>query len=273
LCGQHLVTNMNIQNRSNRCLAGGILFLFAIAAGTIAFIGQDGVGMATERRLQGNSQGNQGQGGLNADGSCGPGNNPVCVGGEITYQTGCLAQAQGEMVFTNGPCSGQDMAQFKGNGAATAEEMGRFKGEGFKLVGKVTNIAFQPPKYDVASPSQAPPGQLKKLARVTIDGLKYATTEHIPGPPMQQGSPDLGNPDAPLPDPGFVDPEDGGVRKLQIAPDTRSVIAHPDTDPYYYRLGEIDWGSSEGGCSGSIVGANKVLTAAHCVFNTDNNQW
>jgi V8-like Glu-specific endopeptidase len=273
---------MNIRNRSYHRLAGGLLFVGAIAAGTIAFIGHVGDGVGVQgRRLQGNSQGNQGQGGgnqgqgrPNADGSCGRGNNPVCVDGEITYQTACMAQAQGETVYTNGPCSGTDMAQFNGNGAASAAEMGRFKGEGFKLVGKVTNIAEPPPEYtsletDDSSPIDDSPGQVKKLMRITSDGLKYVSKEHIPGPPMQQNTPDLGKPEAPLPDPGFV-----GVRKLSIiGTDTRSKISTPHQTAYYWRLGEFDWGSGEGGCSGSIVGPNKVLTAAHCVYDTFNDQW
>jgi Trypsin len=271
---------MNIQNRSYHRLAGGILFVAAIAAGTMAFIGHESVGMASDRpvqgrRLQGISQGNQGQGRPNADGSCGRGKNPVCVNGEITYQTACFAQAQGEMVYTNGPCSATDMAQFNGNGAASAAQMGRFKGEGFKLVGKVTNIDEPPPEYtsvesDVAGPSDDSQGQAKKLVRITADGLKYVAKEHIPGPkPMQESNPDLGSLEAPLPDPGFV-----GVRKLSIfGADTRTKISTPHQTAYYWRMGEFDWGSGEGGCTGSVIGPNKVLTAAHCVYDTFKNVW
>lgn len=220
----------------------------------------------------------QGNGRPNADGSCGKRNNPVCVDGEITFQNPCLAEAQGEMDYTNGPCAGQDVT-FQGSGAATGEEMGRFKEEGFRLVGKVLNdIKGSDPleavEEDDDDDGKIPPGQMKKLTRVTPDGLKYVAKEHVPGRPFDNNH--NGNSYTPNAHPLFE--EKGGIpsdeengRKLQIGTDTRSKVASTSVYPYW-RLGEVDW-TGEGGCSGSIVGPNKVLVAAHCVFDTYSDQW
>lgn len=232
-------------------------------------------------RLEGNSEPAGGQGiGPNADGSCGPQNNPVCVDGEVTYQNPCLAEAQGETKYANGPCEGKDVL-FQGDAAATGEEMDRFKDENFKLVGRVGNSDHGGEPLEAVErrgddlPGADAPGQSKRLARVTPDGLMYVARDYTPGAPFDT-IPASQNDDVPGMRPDLEEEAPArkslfGGRKLQIGTDTRSKIESTSVWPYW-RLGEVDW-SSEGGCSGSIVGANKVLLAAHCVYNTVSNQW
>lgn len=237
-------------------------------------------------RLQGNSEQAGGKGNRpNADGSCGPGNNPVCSeDGEVTYQNSCLAEAQGETEYTNSPCAGNKGGNFRGDGAATKEEMGRFKHENFKLVGKVENrgrggaplVGEELDSDDL--PNTDAPGQMKRLTRVTPDGFKYVARDHTPGAPFDTNPASQVNDHVPAALPGFeseVSPDEDslfGGRKLQIGTDTRSKISSTSVYPYW-RLGEVDWAGGEGGCSGSIVGTNKVLLAAHCVYDTYYNQW
>jgi len=67
---------------------------------------------------------------------------------------------------------------------------------------------------------------------------------------------------------------DNGHRKEKvIGHDTREIITDTATMPFK-AIGEIDYSRfSEGGCTGSIIGASSVLTAGHCVYNQKDQRW
>lgn len=207
---------------------------------------------------------------------CPPRNNPVCVGGVTTYQNTCLALAQGELEddLVVGPCRGDKKIEFdpSGNGLGKAE-MARFDDERFKLVGKMKVHHEAPGKVELPDQAPdaiidtAPPGEEKKVTRITKEGLVYIAKDHKPKQPD-----DTEDYSGKVDPPPLEDGSDG--RKLALSffgADTRSKVssyAWPN-----WRLAELDWGSGKGGCSASIVGYNKVLTAAHCIYDAPNKQW
>ena len=61
---------------------------------------------------------------------------------------------------------------------------------------------------------------------------------------------------------------EGSIRTLSVlGRDTRMRVPSSERNWPYYRVGKIS------GCSASIVGRNKVLTNAHCVFNIEKQRW
>ena len=182
--------------------------------------------------------------------SCPKQSNPVCVHGDddhdsdgITYQNACIALAQGETRYTNGPCTTTAAVggpRFVSTSTVdfTMDQIKKYQDENFKLVGQMENLVT-PPSSSVGDDSEwindlddffevenqdgddigessntdipisvTPPGFEKCLHRVTKEGHVYVTKDHKPKP-LSSGSNANGGPtfhnSPPPPPPPFVD--------------------------------------------------------------------
>lgn len=216
---------------------------------------------------------------------------PVCSSDGLTYQNACLARDQGEFdiqTLSFGACGEGARYQFDTAGAAiTKDDMKKYAAQGFQLLGRVQvnqrrmrehNIPGEPDLTDLTSIKVASAGEENKVTQITPEGLVYearsvirleqpdaltmaALSAQYKYPPMVKGVVD---------DQGRKFDDQG--RKLGIiGADTRVKINHLEWPSW--RLGELDYFGLEGGCSGSIVGVNKVLTAAHCVYDAVERSW
>lgn len=157
--------------------------------------------------------------------------------------------------------------------------MNAFKAEKFKLVAK------RKPRYGDLPDMEEPlddgrgpgsdnvnPGKQRsaRVARITKDGLEYVAEydmdsipEGVSYDPTKEDIPETDG-DMPAPD-GFPD------RRLSVLGADTRFQASSSTWPNW-RLTELDYGNI-GRCSGAIIGPNKVLTAAHCVYSTSSGSW
>lgn len=214
----------------------------------------------------------------NGDPVCTQENKPVCAEG-ITFQNVCLAIEQGEGSFKEGPCEG-DLFQFseeESNGSFLSTDLYRFMDEGFQFVGRVdissndnpqntfTMEGDPDPKDIEANPPSLPTSPHENhMFRATIDGMLYVAREFVPldDEVSVSTSPEDGPPKT----------QEQENRKLYDdccgGTDSRTTVSSSFVWPYW-RIGQL-YNSSFGGgfCTGTIIGRNKVVTAAHCVFDT-----
>jgi len=92
----------------------------------------------------------------------------------------------------------------------------------------------------------------------------------------ESDSTESGPPKSKVRKPKNFNSESGANTESVVGTDDRIHISNTMVFPYW-RIGELDWSDTsnvayQGGCSGSIIGKDLVLTAAHCVFNS-NKEW
>ena len=233
---------------------------------------------------------------------------PVCANG-VTYQNECLAVCQGVQGLESRSCNDQDssrapiftrrrrkaMETFSDMESIIDHEvMHRFAGDGFKYVGSVENTVDTPLDGDISDKakdrtlgastripqdSSDSPGGHSVL--VTPSGDMYIACEEskssfeIPEmndhfnedsrDPAAESEIDL-TPPPPLPVPESTN-NNGDIRTNSvIGRDTRFRVG---SSPgwAYWRIVYVS------GCSGTIVGKNKVLTNAHCVYDFSGRRW
>jgi len=214
---------------------------------------------------------------------------PVCGVDGITYFNECMAVCQDVDIERNGACpsataqagpAAMNMNSFFREGKVTKVEMNAFKDENFTLVakrkpqhGKLPDTEepdddgdgpFNPTKNSATKERSA------KVLRLTRDGLEYATEYNMDAIPAGVSyGPTKGN--IPETD-GDITPPDGASDRLLsvLGADTRH--AQNGFNWPNWRLTQLDYGGV-GRCSGAIIAPNKVLTAAHCVYDTSSGSW
>ena len=216
---------------------------------------------------------------------------PVCGADGKTYFNECLAVCQDVEVERNGACPSDppmNLASFIAEGKVTKAEMNAFKEEKFKLVAKRNPHFGQLPDGREPhglnnDPSNDNPGtspRSAKASRITADGLEYVAEYDMDD--IDEGD-DYEASDGEMPETADGDmpaPADNWPNRLLsvIGVDTR-VQENSFTWPNW-RLAQLDYWSGwwifaswSGRCSGTIIGPNKVLTAAHCVYDTTDKAW
>ena len=210
---------------------------------------------------------------------------PVCGVDGNTYFNACIAYCQDIDIERPGVCAGDKPINpnddsYVREGRVSKAEMDEFKTEKFKFTAK---RKFPDRKPDLVEPVGAGPGEdnssqlptppgLIRAKRITRQGLEYVSDDvpELPAGYMPETSPTegvLGSNPQPL--------DDDQHRALSvIGQDTRT-----ETDGFSWpnwRLGQVE--QCEGSscspfCSGSIIGANAVMTNQHCVFSPTRNEW
>lgn len=222
----------------------------------------------------------------------------VCANG-VTYQNACLAQCQFETDIKEGPCESKEgnlsamtfTTSFSNQdgdgdgGIVTHKVMRRFHNDGFNYVGKVAIMdndeEHSTYKNDEAvvnskdTPEEEADDlstlQNHRLVRVTSTGDVYISREGsriIPDSYIDiDESPALEEEDNSLgPKPPVTENGDDFSTESVIGADTRFRVNSGDKWAWW-RVGKLS------GCSGAIVGTNKVLTNAHCVWSKNSNSW
>ena len=163
---------------------------------------------------------------------------------------------------------------YRTEGTVSPEVMHRFADEGFYFVGRVEFAPMAPStgggvdtNLDGNKPNQLDDnddGEKKRPMRqvlVTSEGYQYmASMENLD---------DLVQKDAPEPSRG------GGVRKRRtavIGEDTRQIITDTSLHPFFY-IGQLNYPGIGGACTGTIVASRSIVTAGHCLYDTDTNSW
>ena len=227
----------------------------------------------------------------------------VCAKG-VTYQNACLAHCQFETDIEEGPCEEEEgnlsaksfTTSFRigggHGGVVTHKVMRRFHNDGFNYIGKVVMMDRAEeieedviPTYnndeninlDALSGKEADDLSTlenHRLVRVTSTGDVYLSREGrlIPdtyvdideGPAVEEDDKSqVHSPTPPVPENGVE-----FSTESVIGADTRIRVTSSDRWTWW-RVGKL----SPLGCSGTIVGTNKVLTNAHCVWDRDTGSW
>lgn len=204
---------------------------------------------------------------------------PICAEG-ITFQNECLAYCQGLESYLKGRCKSKDehgdqnkqpkyVDSSVHDDFVSASELKRF--DGFLYTGVVSLDKSFPVTLQVALPNQASDNIIThnvdnekeseerdlRAIRVTSDGALYVT----PGI--------IGRNDTII----ELSNDNGHRNEKVLGDDTRRIITDTGDMPFKV-IGELDYTRfSEGGCTGSIIGASSVLTAGHCVYNQRDQKW
>ena len=67
----------------------------------------------------------------------------------------------------------------------------------------------------------------------------------------------------------------GGVRGRRtavIGEDTRQIITDTSLHPFFY-IGQLNYPGIGGGCTGTIVASRSIVTAGHCLYDTEKSSW
>lgn len=207
---------------------------------------------------------------------------PVCGVNGITYFNECLAVCQDVDIERNGACPSEpptNKNSFFKEGKVTKKEMNAFKAEKFKLVAKrKPQHGELPDREEPHGDSDGPgnstgnPGAQRsaRVVRLTKDGLEYVAEYDMDAIP-EGVSYDPTEGDIPETDGDMTVPDGSSDRLLSVlGADTR--FEQTGYNWPNWRLTQLDYGGV-GRCSGSIIAPNKILTAAHCVYDTSSSSW
>jgi hypothetical protein len=235
--------------------------------------------------------------------ACSTNIDPVCHH-DISFQNSCLAEAQGIYKYRHGVCDndGGVLPPFTKEGQEiTPEEMEVFADEGFYFVGR-TRMGTKPNPEDDDPPKvgkyggqyeDAEEGEDRRLTRVTVAGSMYVTNHFVPsfeGEEHFDGTRGrmLRGRKAEEEEESESDSGANDARKLSVfldGSDDRSQIRDPYSASSFERIsaGELlydglDATSSLGlgsgsNCTATVIGRNKILTAAHCVYNPNRGEY
>lgn len=201
---------------------------------------------------------------------------PVCAIDGNTYMNECLAICQHVGIEREGPCSSsarysRKLSSYVTEGRVTLDEMNAFRDEKmeFKLVGKRAfssgnlpngEIVDEPSEHEEEGENDTD-SNLVKLLRITSDGLEYAAEYMLPN---HITAPTADDYPLPLNDNSEFHPSEFPNRRLTLAgEDTRS--RESSDSPLTSKIVKID-DLNGGGCTGTIIGRDKILTAAECMF-------
>jgi len=228
--------------------------------------------------------------------SCSTEISPVCHH-DISFQNSCLAKAQGVFNYHDGACSGGVLPPYTEEGPTISpQEMKMFADEGFYFVGRTQNGIKPGPQEDDEREVHkhngqyvdAEEGEDRRLTRITVAGSMYVTNnfepsftgeEHFKGKRSRM----LRARKAEEEEEG-AGGSDGGTndaRKLSVfldGSDDRVQIFSPFDEYNDDKVGELlydrlDAPNPIGGCTATVIGRNKILTAAHCVYNSARGEY
>lgn len=230
--------------------------------------------------------------------------NPVCASG-FTYQNPCLASCQGDNEYKPGSCKDSNSIKTdftreddkarkggrSGSSRASIERMERFVDDGYKLVGTVAIFDVPDPSYmervelqaserarqDMKSDSSGGEKSARDetslpnvTIRITSDGDLYISRDRPTS--REFSSLHNENTDNDLDDTPSHDmrmpmaPRHADYSRAVLGGDTRFQVNSNDYSWTWWRVGQVMY-DGWGGCTGTIVGKNKVLTNSHCVYD------
>ena len=184
-----------------------------------------------------------------------------------TYFNACLAYCQGiEIAYeTEFPENITAAESYDVDATVSLEDMNRYQDEGFYLVSKRLRESFlsefDPNEYDPFQgewPSFDTIPEVIRALRISYDdGLEYAKT---------YSSEEMGKVDT-FPFPPSISENDASV--VYGTDERREVVV---TTGFPIRtVGHLEIGA--GTCTGTVISKTSVLSAGHCVYNTNTNQW
>ena len=196
---------------------------------------------------------------------------PVCSMG-ITFQNKCIATCQGYHNYTNGYCqvtSGKavkDGSLFYSSSLPVNVTDIIKNDKGFYYIGRGKDVKFSEtpkvpsllPKYETEYEYETEVNNTEKIhaVKVLIDGSLLIKSIELQNNHSQDEN-------------RFYN-----YRNLVvIGEDSRRIVAETTSLPYA-RIGEFDYQKNvEGGCTGTVVGSDYVLTAGHCVYDLKRGQF
>jgi V8-like Glu-specific endopeptidase len=202
----------------------------------------------------------------------------VCGEDGITYQNECIAFCQEIAVRKMGPCPGQPASIasseiIDASTVVTLESMKRFEKEKFKFVAKRDPSKFAAPDnsfYDNLPDEEADTGDSPddddsiEFVRMTSNGYEYKYIANYDST-SRYGSTQA--------NPKGSEAGEHLRRSLKvIGTDTRSKVTNTQSFPFR-AIAEIDYGEGEGGCTSTLISRNAALTAGHCVFDRNTNEY
>lgn len=201
---------------------------------------------------------------LNSDAMGGP------INGDdgISYFNECLAYCQGVGVSSVRAAVGLGGSSYDTTSTVSLEEMQRHETEGFKLVAKRLSFADGSSiesHYDIDN--KAVRTRLSAPVRPEIirarmisykDGLEYVASYNVAE--LNQGVQSK------------ADPFDPGSERRHLLDLVENTLPFPNS-----AIGQIeaavDSSQARGLCTGTLVSRNSILTAAHCVYDTDRQNF
>jgi V8-like Glu-specific endopeptidase len=233
---------------------------------------------------------------FDCDAGCSTAYDPVCGVDGTTFANECLAFCQKIAVASAGACGTKKSTglaalqkkpkSVKEDGLVTLADMNRFAEEGFVFKSMQYLVAPKAHKLELSTAAlRQPTDQELVEQRITRQGLLYVASSERKGKP--DGKTVAGAAAAMLADNDDSTEGSSGIlgndRRLRGAnrdlhvygTDDRTEITKTTTMPYR-TIGQIDAGVGselKGTCSGALVSKSSVLTARHCVQDTETGEY